>query len=93
MRAWPWLGGALLLVLAGWLWWRTPKLINPWRVMQHLSAGDLQPGTLELMAVMLPIMVLACLGLVALLILFGFQAMRNESRLLRLLQRVQSDRE
>ncbi len=61
LRAWPWVGGALLLALVGlggWMWWRVPKLINPWQVARQLNAGGLEPGTLELMAMLLPIIVL-----------------------------------
>lgn len=89
-RAWPWVGASLLAALLGlavWLWWRTPLLIDPWLVMRRLAANDLGQGTLALMATMLPVLVILCLVLSLGLVLLGFQGMRNERRLLKLLKR------
>jgi hypothetical protein len=70
-----------------WLYLDVPLLVNPFLVADRLTAGTLERGTLEVMAAILPIVFLGCLVLVAGVLLFVFQAMRNERRLLALVDR------
>ena len=92
VAAWPWVGGGLIFALLGlavWLWVRVPLMINPWAAIRDIEAGAVEETTLILMAVMLPITLLACLGaLIAMLALF-FAAFSNERKLIAVIDRFQ----
>ena len=95
LRAWPWVGGSLLLVLLGvgaWLYLTRPRLADPGFVWRALEAGTLDPATLSLLAALVPVLLLGLLGLAALLILMGFAVAANERRMLRLLDEVTGPR-
>ena len=90
IRAWPWMGGVMLGVLAlgaGWLWLNLPQMVNPWWVFDRIQSGELPVSSLTLMAAMLPVLVLLCLLLLIALMLFVFAALRNEHRLMRFMLR------
>lgn len=94
VKYWPIAGSVLLLMLfglGGWLWIDIPWLINPWEVMQALEAGKLPDSTLTLMAMMLPVVMLACLVFSVLFILLGWRGFANERRLLEIIERLQAD--
>ena len=87
---WPWVGAALLLLLLGFMavvWWRVPLLINPWAAFADFQDGAIEPATLHLMALMLPVVALLLLVVMLLLLVFITVALRNERRLLELLER------
>ena len=93
LKAWPWAGGGLLLLLAGftlWLWLRVPLMINPWATIEALRAGTVEETTLTLMAVMLPILVLAVMGVLAVVVTLLFVALSNERRLIGMLDRLEA---
>jgi membrane-anchored protein YejM (alkaline phosphatase superfamily) len=82
-RSWNLVGTALLLILVGLgatLYFRMPFLANPLRVMDLLKEGTLERSTMELMAAMLPIVVLLCLSVTAIIVVFGFAIFSNERR-------------
>jgi len=95
VRKWPLAGGILIVVelgLAGWLLWKHPLLINPQAVSAKLRAGAIPDSTLSLMAAFLPFIMIACLGLLAVLILFSFLALVNEKKHLMIIQSLQDRR-
>jgi hypothetical protein len=74
-------GAALLagiLLFGLWLFFTAPRLINPYRVMRELQAGTLERGTLELMALLLPVAVLALWLTLLSLVLFIWSVLRRE---------------
>ena len=82
---------ALLLVVlafASWLFTARPLLANPFEVMSLLEQDAIEQPTLILMAAMLPVMMLACLGLLAVILVFAHFGLLNERRYLRLLGRL-----
>lgn len=91
VRTWPFAGGALLCLLVGlgvWMFLFQPGLANPFFVIERIGSDSLPAGDLALMAAMLPILVLACLALAVVMVIFGFAGIRNEGRLLAVIQRL-----
>lgn len=90
VRAWRHVGTALLGVLAAtvaWLYFTKPLLANPSVVADRLRDGSLDTRTLEFMALLLPIVVLAMFFVCAALLLFSFAAFRNEAKYLEIIGR------
>ena len=93
-RSWPVVGVVLLALLAGfcgWLWLRTPYLINPWAVFESLRAGTLPESTANLMVAMLPIVMLTLLFFAFVVVLLFFVAFSNERRLIRLIRELEQN--
>ncbi len=96
VRTWPFAGGALLCLLVGlgvWMFLFQPGLANPFFVIERIGSDSLPAGDLALMAAMLPILVLTCLALAVVMIIFGFAGIRNEGRLLAVIQRLAEEPE
>ena len=94
VKYWPVAGSLLLLMLfglGGWLWIDIPWLINPWEVVDALEAGKLPDSTLTLMAMVLPVIMLACLVFSVLFVLLAWRGFANERRLLEIIERLQAD--
>ncbi len=88
-RLWPVVGVLLLLVVVaavGWLFLRHPLLINPLAVTSRVEAGSLPGSTLTILAVMLPLMSLACFIVLTAVILYGFSVFAIERRYQRLIR-------
>jgi hypothetical protein len=88
VRAWPIAGGimlAALILLTAWLLWSSPFLVNPYAMMERIREGSIEPGTLQLLAGLLPVAVLCILALVAAMVAFSFAAFSNEKRHLRII--------
>lgn len=86
--------GASLLPIAMWLLFyaRAPHLVNPFEVAEALAQGSLEQGTLEVLALLSPVvfaMLVFCLF--AALILAAF-ALRQERRYLDLIDRLSRER-
>jgi len=82
-RSWPLVGVIMILVLIAlgvWLFWSRPLLINPWFVLSQLKAEVVSESTLILMAVMLPISMLMCLGIIVIVILLGYSVFSRERK-------------
>jgi len=93
-KSWPVAGGIILLLLAAlaaWLWLKTPYLINPWLVFEHIKSGTLPESTATVMVAMLPIVVLTLLVFAAVVVLLVFAALANERRIIRLLRRLEQE--
>ena len=89
LKLWPWFGGGLLLMLVflgAWMWISVPFMINPWHVFAALEAATLPASTLDIMAAMLPVVILLFLVFVAAILLMLFAAFASERRLIRLLR-------
>lgn len=88
-RYWPLAGLVILLLVTGlvlWLWFAVPHMINPWAVADGLAAGTLPTPTLELMAAMLPVVVLMLCFFAFMVTLLLFASFANERRLVRLIR-------
>ena len=85
-----WVIGSVLLLaiggVVGFLWVRSPLLINPWRTARLVAAERVPPATLAEMAVKLPVVFLVCCVLLVALVLFQFAAVVQERRLLRIIR-------
>ncbi len=90
LALWPYTGGGILAGLLGfttWLWFFAPLMVNPWATVEALKSGSVEESTLYVMAVMLPILMLACLGAFVVMVGLFFAAFRNERRLIDILDR------
>ena len=88
---WPWAGGGIiagLLGFAAWLWLAVPLMINPWAAVEAIRAEQVEQSTLIVMAVMLPILMLACLGVLVVAIGLFFVAFTNEKKLIRMVDKL-----
>ena len=86
---WNWAGGAMLALLAGalgWLYLTRPILVNPFLVDRVLNDRSISWGTVEGMAVALPVVMLLLFAVTATLILFGFNVVAVERRYLRIIR-------
>jgi hypothetical protein len=93
VRAWPWVGTALLLAVIGpWSYWlfSGTLIASPWAVARGLEQGALQHGTVQLLALLGPVAFLTIGVLLLALILLLWAAMVNERRLLRIIGTLQS---
>jgi hypothetical protein len=89
VRAWPVAGAILLaalLLLLGWILWRSPYLLNPYAMMQRIREGAIDQGMLKLMAGTLPVAFLSILALMGAMVAFAFAAFANEKRHLRIIR-------
>lgn len=83
LNAWKFVGPLLLLSIVGLLLWfylRNPLLVNPFEIATRLDNETLQQSTLVIMAVMLPIMFLACFVLLLAIIGLMYAAFFNEKK-------------
>jgi len=90
LEAWRYVGVILLIVLLGlgiWLFLSKPMLGNPFAVMSRLQSGSISQSTLFLMAGMLPIVVLMCIGLSVAVVLSAYAAFSNEKKYISIIQR------
>ncbi len=90
LSLWPYAGSGLVAGMLGfalWLWFSAPLMINPLATVAALKSGSLEESTLAVIAVMLPILLLAMLGAFLVVVGLFFAAFRNERRLLELLDR------
>lgn len=88
-RLWPVVGSLLLIVVVAalaWLFLRHPLLINPLELTSRVQAGTLPNSTLVILAVMLPVMSLACFLVLTAVILYGFSVFAIERRYQRLIK-------
>ena len=90
IRAWPWIGGVLLLLIiafTAWLWVTVPYFVDPWAVFAALKSGSVPVSTLAVMAAMLPVVMLTLLAFAALVVILMFVTLFNEHRLIRFIER------
>jgi len=74
-----------LLVIAGfglWAYFFQPLMADPFEVARRIQEDALDATTVALMAVMLPIMMLVCMGLTAAVVGLAWAGLANERRYL-----------
>ncbi|NLS96875.1 MAG: hypothetical protein GXX96_32465 [Planctomycetaceae bacterium] len=94
VRWWNLVGSATLAGLAAfvaWMFWAHPRLINPLHVVGEIEAGRIAQSTLELMAVMLPMVVLVIFLVLGVMLGFAFAMIGNERRYLMIIDRLRHD--
>jgi hypothetical protein len=85
VRRWPFVGWVLLAAIAavvGFLFLTSPLLVSPWEVAGRIRTDAIPQPTLQVMSVMLPLTMLGCFILLAVVVAFQFAAAANERRLL-----------
>ncbi len=90
VQTWPYAGAILLTILVGlgvWLYLSRPLLANPFFVLSQLNRGAIPESTIALLAGMLPVVVLVCMGLAVTVVLLAFAAFSNEKKYLTIIQR------
>ena len=80
----------ILIGLGVWLLLGFPLMFNPFEVVARLEADSLQPGTLQLMALFLPLAMLMLFGLLVTVLLLVFAAMANDRKYLAIIDRCQA---
>lgn len=93
--SWPYIGSLLLaavVLLAGWLFWSSPLLINPLYVFNRLEAEAIETPTLLLMAGILPIVMLMCIFILVSVLLISFSAFSNERKLIDIVTRLSGEK-
>ena len=83
LQAWQWVGPLCLLLIIGlwlWLYLHSPLLVNPFEIASRLENETLDSSILPVMALMLPIIILACLGLLIAIIVFMYAVFSNEKK-------------
>jgi hypothetical protein len=83
VQSWPFVGTFLLLFLlfiAGWMYFHNPLLVNPFAVAAEVDAASLDPSTLILMAILLPVGILVAFFVLTVLVLLGFGVIFNEKK-------------
>jgi len=89
VKAWPYVGAILLVMLIGlgmWLFWSKPLLANPFVVLSRLNSSSVPASTMVLMAGLLPVVVLMCVVLAITIVLFAFAAFSNEKKYLAIIK-------
>lgn len=80
-----------LVAFVAWMFWSQPRLINPLHVVDELKAGGIPQATLEIMAALLPMVVLAIFFVLAVMIGFTFAMIGNERRYLKIIDRLKGE--
>ena len=91
---WNRVGFSLLALLAAglvWLFWRSPYLANPVYVLGELEGDGIAKSTLDLSAIMLPIMTLMCFTVLFIVVFFGFVIFRVERRYMAIIETLKLD--
>lgn len=91
LNIWPlagYLSLSMLALLTGWLFWKSPMLVNPYLVWSELQSGSIGESNLLLMAGLLPVVILLLLIICLIVVLFAFSAFNNEKRELKLISRL-----
>jgi len=91
VQAWRYAGPTLLLLILALpllVFWQSPLLVDPRRVAQGLTEGSLEAGTLELMALLLPVLFLVLVLVLLLMLAYLHLALRNERRRLEIIEQL-----
>ena len=88
-RSWPIVAVGLLLLIGGMgigVALAYPVMANPFYVIAQLQGGQLEPETLSTAAMLLPVLFWMLIICLLLFVLLSWQMMKNEKRLLVLLE-------
>ena len=94
LRTWRIVGPLTLVILIGlcvWLFLAFPLMFNPFEVVARLEGGSLESGTLQLMALFLPLTTLMLFVLLVVALLLVFAAMANDRKYLAIIDRCKAD--
>jgi hypothetical protein len=95
LKAWRYVGPMMLFAifcLVLFLKISTPLLINPYEVISRLESGTIDQSSLEMMAVLLPVIfILVCFILVVLVVMM-YMAYSNEKKYLEILEAIKRER-
>lgn len=89
---WKWVGPACLLLIVGvlgYLFYRTPLLMNPYFLIEQIEGGTLPETTIYVSAVVGSLAFLACGILMLCIIILLFGAVANEKKLLNIIDALQ----
>jgi hypothetical protein len=84
-QRWRVVGWALFAAIAavvGFLFLQSPMLVSPWEVAGRIRTDSIPTATLQIMSLILPLAILGCFVLLAVVVAFQFAAAANERRLL-----------
>ena len=76
---------ALIIAALGFLFVTSPMLVNPWETMARVRTDSISKSTLQLMAMLLPVVFLGSFLLLIVIVAFQFAAAANERRLIEIL--------
>jgi hypothetical protein len=79
------------LGLGIWTWFRSRALVDPLFVAEQMEKGAADPATLQMLAVMAPLLFDALIGLGAILMLIAALALRTEGRYLDIIEKLRKD--
>lgn len=84
---WVTLAGAGIVVGLGiYTWFRSRWLVDPIYVAEQIETGTADPTTLQLLAVMAPMLFVTCLVLAVILMLLAAWALHTERRYLKIIE-------
>lgn len=95
VRLWPYVGFVCLLLpvlLFLWLQDRAPQMVRPGLVMEQIRSGSLETASVQLLASMLPIVILMLFGLMLALLGLITLNLRNERRYLTIIGKLQREK-
>ena len=84
-------GVLAFLGLGVWTWFRSRWLVDPFLVAEQMEKGTADPITLQLLAVLAPVLFVALIGLGAVLMLIAALALRTEGRYLDIIEKLRRD--
>ena len=88
-RLWPIVGTVLiaaLVLLYILLFIRIPKLVNPYLIMELIKTDQLPESSLQLLALICPMVIIFLFLTIGVVVLFGFGWYRTEKRYLRIIE-------
>jgi len=95
LSLWRWIGPLSLLAvvgLAAWIFFTSPLLINPYEIATRIESGTIDQSTLEMMAVLLPLVIIFIFILLVSIIAIMHAALSIERRYMRLLDETKRTR-
>jgi|ACQI01.1.fsa_nt_gi succinate dehydrogenase hydrophobic anchor subunit len=87
---WPYAAGFLILLLAGlvaFLWMQTPWLINPYAAMVRIQDNSFDYGSLQMMAMIVPILFSALILILLVFTLLMFAVIQREKKYIALIEK------
>lgn len=83
LKSWRYVGPVLLLGILGlviWLYVNSPLLINPYEVISRIQSGTIEHSTFQMMAVLLPIIMILVIFLLFVVVAIMYTSFSNEKK-------------
>ena len=93
--AWRFVGPALLLAILGlamWIYLRSPLLINPYEAISRMETGHIEKSTLEMMATVLPIVMIIVFLLLLSIVGIMYAAFSKEKKYMEIIGKLNRER-